>query len=355
MPNPAKSVEQWHLSEPFWKSNLVYGESLLFIQADGQALASAPLLFAAQQIQVLRSATHLITFREGQDYTLDSSAQRIWLTPGSAIPFIRQADLYRAPGSEHAIQHKRGDENTWLYFGEGPYFQGLQEEVTYTHADSWKGFTPQPARDLLPRTLARLQAAQPITVCLAGDSISAGANASQLTGVKPYQPFYGALFTGELARRCGSTVSFHNFAVGGEGSAHALKVAPQVAAEKPDLVIIAYGMNNVSQRDPQGFVQPIAASMAVVRKENPQTEFILVASMLGNPEWAFTPLEMFPPYREVLRQVCGNGVVLADMTQMWTDLLEVKHLFDLTGNGVNHPNDFGHRIYAQVLLSLLFG
>jgi len=26
-----------------------------------------------------------------------------------------------------------------------------------------------------------------------------------------------------------------------------------------------------------------------------------------------------------------------------------------TGNGVNHPNDFGHRIYAQVLLSLLVG
>jgi hypothetical protein len=25
----------------------------------------------------------------------------------------------------------------------------------------------------------------------------------------------------------------------------------------------------------------------------------------------------------------------------------------MTGNGVNHPNDFGHRIYAQVLSALL--
>ena len=24
-----------------------------------------------------------------------------------------------------------------------------------------------------------------------------------------------------------------------------------------------------------------------------------------------------------------------------------------TGNGVNHPNDFGHRVYAQVLSALL--
>jgi len=23
---------------------------------------------------------------------------------------------------------------------------------------------------------------------------------------------------------------------------------------------------------------------------------------------------------------------------------------DLTGNGINHPNDFGHRLYAQVIL-----
>jgi hypothetical protein len=30
-----------------------------------------------------------------------------------------------------------------------------------------------------------------------------------------------------------------------------------------------------------------------------------------------------------------------------------KQYWDLTGNGVNHPNDFCHRIYAQVLSALL--
>lgn len=30
-----------------------------------------------------------------------------------------------------------------------------------------------------------------------------------------------------------------------------------------------------------------------------------------------------------------------------------KDFLAITGNGVNHPNDFGHRVYAQVLLSLL--
>jgi hypothetical protein len=28
-------------------------------------------------------------------------------------------------------------------------------------------------------------------------------------------------------------------------------------------------------------------------------------------------------------------------------------MFDLTGNGLNHPNDFGHRLYAQGVLELI--
>jgi hypothetical protein len=41
------------------------------------------------------------------------------------------------------------------------------------------------------------------------------------------------------------------------------------------------------------------------------------------------------------------------MTSLWADLLKRKAWHDLTGNGVNHPNDFGHRLYAQVILGLL--
>ena len=38
---------------------------------------------------------------------------------------------------------------------------------------------------------------------------------------------------------------------------------------------------------------------------------------------------------------------------VWQELLENKHDLDLTGNGLNHPNDFGHRLYAQAILELL--
>jgi acyl-CoA thioesterase-1 len=40
-------------------------------------------------------------------------------------------------------------------------------------------------------------------------------------------------------------------------------------------------------------------------------------------------------------------------TSVWEEFLKRKKDADLTGNGVNHPNDFGHRVYAQVIAALL--
>jgi hypothetical protein len=41
------------------------------------------------------------------------------------------------------------------------------------------------------------------------------------------------------------------------------------------------------------------------------------------------------------------------MTSLWAEIFRYKKDWDMTGNGVNHPNDFGHRIYAEVLSTLL--
>ena len=43
---------------------------------------------------------------------------------------------------------------------------------------------------------------------------------------------------------------------------------------------------------------------------------------------------------------------MADVTSVWLELAKRKPYWDYTGNGLNHPNDFGHRLYAQVILAL---
>ena len=46
-------------------------------------------------------------------------------------------------------------------------------------------------------------------------------------------------------------------------------------------------------------------------------------------------------------------VVCADLFSVWDFVLSRKGFFSMTGNGVNHPNDFGHFLYATTILATL--
>jgi hypothetical protein len=75
--------------------------------------------------------------------------------------------------------------------------------------------------------------------------------------------------------------------------------------------------------------------------------------MIGNCEWSGMNMSKFAKFRDVLNGFAGAGAAIADVTTLWEDVLKTKRWYDLSGNGVNHPNDFGHRLYAQVILGLL--
>ena len=101
------------------------------------------------------------------------------------------------------------------------------------------------------------------------------------------------------------------------------------------------------------FAANIPGMKDAIRAAAPEAEFVLVAPMLPNAEWDAPEMDNFPLIRQALAGLCGKGAVLADVTAVWTGLLQRKAFLDLTGNGLNHPNDFGHRIYAQTILALL--
>jgi hypothetical protein len=93
--------------------------------------------------------------------------------------------------------------------------------------------------------------------------------------------------------------------------------------------------------------------MSGIRQRTPSAEFVLVSPMLPHPEWDYPVPGRIQEYRDALTLLCGDGVALADLTTLWARLLGRKSVYDLSGNGINHPNDFGHRLYAQTILALL--
>jgi lysophospholipase L1-like esterase len=150
-----------------------------------------------------------------------------------------------------------------------------------------------------------------------------------------------------------SHVTHVNRAVAGWSVANGVADLEALLESQPDLVLVAYGMNDVGRRDPAWFREQTASLVARVQERRPDAEIILVATMLGNDEWIHTPREMFNRYRDELKSLVSPGVALVDMTAVWEEQLRFKEMFDLTGNGLNHPNDFGHRLYAQGVLALI--
>jgi lysophospholipase L1-like esterase len=339
---------------PFWAS-AKQNEAVFFTQASPAERPRARLLFPVAKIHKVTSADRKTTYEIDRDYSLGDDGV-IALPEGSRIPFKTTDELYPLlTTKEHVIRGKRGDESRGILFGEGSLYHALQVEVTYDAKDAaWSGPTPKPAGASLPRFTARLKAKEPVHILVAGDSISAGGNASKVTKASPGCPAFPELVAGALERATGSDVTLTNVAVGGWTSDQGLQQAKEArpAKARPDLVIIAFGMNDVGRRDAARYRQNIEGIMSEVRKDAPDAEFLLVATMLSNSEW-FLPMDQFPLYRDALTALQGPGVAVADLTAVWTELLKRKSFYDLTGNGVNHPNDYGHLVYAQVIFGTL--
>ena len=116
-----------------------------------------------------------------------------------------------------------------------------------------------------------------------------------------------------------------------------------VSKVQPDLVLIAYGMNDAGYASAADFTGRIQKIMSQIRGGAPAAEFVLVAPMLPHPEWDYVIEGGILEYRDGLARLCDDGVVIADVTSLWSALLARKSQHDLSGNGINHPNDFGHR------------
>jgi lysophospholipase L1-like esterase len=276
------------------------------------------------------------------------------LPEGSRIPCAVPSDLRRPAGTQRfTLKHRDGGDE--IRFGATREYHDLQVEVTYEHpAEAWKGPLPEPPGDRLVRTVARLAAKRPLRIGLIGDSISTGCNASGWAKAPPFQPPWQELFRRALEARSVSKVALDNHAVGGTSSAWGLEKIGALLEGGPDLVLIAFGMNDAGGTTAEGYRANVQAMLDQVRKARPDTDVILVSPMRANPDWTALKHERFAEYREHLLALRGPGVEVADLTSLWTAFLELKRDADLSGNGVNHPNDFGHRVYAQVLISRVY-
>ena len=337
----------------------VFAESCMFA-----ARSRVRLAFAAAEIRRVFNPITGVEYEAGRDWLHTPGSRWLRLAPQSRIPRLDDDDLhpagssailYSAETAERANAVPGGRDGRNVLFNNASFFGRHQIEVDYVAVDP-AGFPLFPAAPVgkLPKLRARVASGKgTLRICAIGDSITLGFNATQFVGVKPFQPCYSEMFSDELAEG-GLRTSFQNFGINGASSRDFVKIEADCLAAKPDLLIVAYGMNDLLGLTPGEYISVISEIVGRSRAANPGTEYLLVSPMSGNPEWRNTPVVRTKRFAAELRKFAaasGDDVALADVTSAWSEILGRKNFFDMTGNGVNHPNDYGHRLYASVLLA----
>ena len=339
--------------EPFWTSFRMTGETVMFVQRPEEQGVTAKLLFAPTRILKVTSANGVTTFEEGRDYVWKPGSNVLTVPQNSRIPVTTWARLHPAKGAAMSLGEAADGRSALLFQEPGDFFQSLEVAVTYDHHEKWNGNVPKSAGNDLARTTAKLRSKR-LKLVVFGDSVSAGAGASGSFHAPPNQPPFTELVAEGLRKRYGAEISVENLAEGGQDSTWAVKMVYKAAAQNPDLVVVGFGGNDATRGiSAESFEQNIQTVIDTIRRTAPTADYILIATMTANPDWPESKATLCQQYRDALFRLAGPGVAVADEFSMWQELVSRKKFLDLTANGINHPNDFGHQVYAQVILQLL--
>jgi len=208
----------------------------------------------------------------------------------------------------------------------------------------------------LPKTLAKIRARQPVKIVCWGDSVTAGGDAST-PGTR-----YPAVFEKRLAAKYpDAPIEVETIAVGGSNSRQWLWPDrfpgrpgcdwQRIAEARPDLVTIEF-VNDAYMSPEQ--VDEVYGEI-LHRVEAFQAEVILITPHFTMPSMmGFRSLREPErrPYVLALRKFAASrSLALADATARWEHLWkEGVPYVTLLRNGINHPDDRGHAMFADELM-----
>jgi acyl-CoA thioesterase-1 len=324
-----------HFSSP--NSRFQAGESVVLIGNEPARVAFAPATIPAVSVSstYLDNLTNTIHYVAGRDYTFDYRAGTIARTPGSRIPDFSTNILFGKEDFDHS---------KYPGYGNGLFFVFI--DYTAEEKPAWPVQGSQ--AKFLPRTRKKLEGGQKLTLVAFGDSITAGGETT-----RP-ELIYWQRWANSLQKKYPrAEIEAINGATGGDTTVNGLaRLDDKVIKQKPDLVLIAFGMND---HNIPGFGVPLDAFAQNLRtmidriRQNTDAEIILVSAFPPNPKWHFGSLRM-EQYAQATEQVAREkNCAYADVFRNWQTIALSKKPEDLLGNNINHPNDFGHSIYFRVL------
>jgi len=213
----------------------------------------------------------------------------------------------------------------------------------------------------LKATYAKLNAGQPVKIAFMGASVSVGAEAPIWYNKKPYSEedhsFRGRFIYGLRQRFPNAQITPIEAFKGATTVDYAMEQLPGVLAQKPDLVLVDFGGNDMGgpvggpprkpladyEKSMESLIKQIRASGADV---------LVLAPAFVSPWLKNHMSERQPDYAKASIEAANKqGAASVD------PVAEINQLsargippWSQVHNWINHPGDLGHEIYAEVLL-----
>lgn len=333
----ADIVSKFHIDQRALTGNTVYGES--FYVEEGLS-DDHKTMFPPSRILLVYNPSSGETLKPSIDY--EKTDEGIKILPGSTI---KKAPTGFTNDLSPEDKEKYGVKITLE-------FQKYQYAVTYE-----KNYTFTPVSYGSLGNLPELIGTRPLKVTFFGDSITEGGNASS-DYAAPNQPGYAELVMAYMNTKFPSMWEYRNNSVGGWYSSDAAKAASyRVTDKSSDLIVLAFGMNDSGTTKPEKYKKNLQRLITSIRSTQPATPIMLISSTVANQESPIQKNHLLSSYLDILRQIEeeNNNVSVVDVTSTWRMMLKNKSYYDITGNGFNHPNDFGHRVLAESVISAILG
>ncbi len=315
------------------------GESVVLIGQTPARLAFAPDSPTAVAVRSTYrdGLTNTIHYLAGEDFSVSAGGE-IQRTAHSRIPDFGSNVLFGKEDFNHGQFPGYGNKPFFIY-------------VDYPHRERCQPPTVKPdlSASALPVARQKLKAGASLRIIAYGDSITAGGEASE-----PKLIFWERWADDLRAKYPQAKIESINGATGGDSTFQGLqRLEQKVLSQKPDLVLIGFGMNdhNLGGPTPAKFAENLTTLIDRIRVAT-GAEIVLFSAFPPNPKWHYGTHNM-AAYADATEQVAREKrCAFADVFHFWQQFAERKRPEDLLANNINHPNDFGHWIYFQALQSL---
>lgn len=213
----------------------------------------------------------------------------------------------------------------------------------------------------LKSTYAKLKSGQPVKIAFMGASMSVGAEAPVWYNKKAYSEedhsFRGRFIYGLHQRFPAAEISPIEAFKGAMTVDYAMEQLPGVLAQKPDLVLVDFGVNDLSgpigkppkkplpdyQKDMESLIKQLRAGGA---------EVIVLAPGVVNPWWKNGAGKRQPEYAKASIAAANNqdAAAVDPVAELNQSVAHGIPAWSQLHNWLNHSGDYGHGVYAEVML-----